>query len=316
MTVAKADSRRMKVGEKQPHLPVFVGSTFSDLQPYRRAVREALTQLEAIVRGMEYFGSKPGSPVEECLRVVESCKVYVGIFGMRYGSIPDGYDKSMTHLEYDEAQRLSLPSLVYIIDEENQPLLPKHVETGPGAEKLRELKSQLKKRHVVSFFTTPEDLRARILHDMPQLLRQIGAEVNGELNLGEEQSDIEILRNFQMLPKMFSGRQVTIQFVTRAEFRSALGEECKALGLEMGATVYDSLDLSNGIRIQIFAERDLALRICALPKGTVIRARAVTAFGVYSMVHYLDDGPEATYEAETGLVVKEILDAHKADKAP
>jgi hypothetical protein len=111
-----------------------------DLQSYRRAVRDALAQLEAIVRGMEHFGSKPGSPVDECLRVVRSCEVYVGIFGMRYGSIPDGYDRSMTHLEYDEAQRLELPSLIYIIDEENQPLLPKYIETGPGAEKLRELK--------------------------------------------------------------------------------------------------------------------------------------------------------------------------------
>ena len=52
----------------------------------------------------------------------------------------------MTRLEYDEAQRLELPSLIYIIDEENQPILPKHVETGPGAEKLRALKEQLNKR--------------------------------------------------------------------------------------------------------------------------------------------------------------------------
>jgi hypothetical protein len=61
---------------------------------------------------------------------------------MRYGSIPDGYDRSMTHLEYDEAQRLELPSLIYMIDEDNQPLLPKYVETGPGAEKLRAFKRQ------------------------------------------------------------------------------------------------------------------------------------------------------------------------------
>src|SRR5438094_6822273 len=151
MATPKSGSGRTKVGKRQPYLPVFVGSTFSDLQPYRRAVREALTQLEAIVRGMEYFGSKPGSPVDECLRVVRSCKVYVGIFAMRYGSIPDGYDKSMTHLEYDEAQRANLPSLVYIIDDENQPLLPKYVETGPGAGRLQTLKAELKKRHLVSF---------------------------------------------------------------------------------------------------------------------------------------------------------------------
>ena len=109
----------MELGETKQYIPIFVGSTFTDLQPYRQAVRDSLVQLETIVRGMEYFGSKPGSPVEECLHVVRSCKVYVGIFGMRYGSIPDGYERSMTHLEYDEAQKSELPSLIYIVDEEN-----------------------------------------------------------------------------------------------------------------------------------------------------------------------------------------------------
>ena len=130
----------MKIGETKQHVPIFVGSTFEDLHVYRRAVRDALSQLETIVRGMEYFGSKPGSPIDECLEVVRSCKIYVGIFGMRYGSVPDGYERSMTHLEYDEAQQCELPSLIYIIDDDVQPILPKYVETGDGAETLRALK--------------------------------------------------------------------------------------------------------------------------------------------------------------------------------
>ena len=77
----------MRGGAKKPYLPVFVGSTSADLQLYRRAVRDALAQLEAIVRGMEHLGSRPGCPVDECLRAVGSCQVYLGIFAMRYGSI-------------------------------------------------------------------------------------------------------------------------------------------------------------------------------------------------------------------------------------
>jgi hypothetical protein len=205
---------------------VFVGSTFVDLQSYRRSVRDALAQLEAIVRGMEHFGSKPGRPVDECLGVVASCKVYIGIFGMRYGSIPDGYDRSMTHLEYDEAQRSELPSLIYLIDEDNQPLLPKYVETGPGAEKLRAFKEHLKKRHIVSFYATPEDLRARILHDVPALLKEIGAEISDHLALTEAPADIEVLQQFERLPKLFAGIPVTIEFVNDGDFRSAFAEEC------------------------------------------------------------------------------------------
>lgn len=110
---------------------------------------------------MEQFGSKPGSPVEECIKVVQSCQLYVGVFGKRYGSIPEGHDKSMTHIGYDEAQRVDLPSLIYIMNE-NHSIPAKDVETGVGAEKLQILKEQLKKRHIVSFFTTPEDLQSEL----------------------------------------------------------------------------------------------------------------------------------------------------------
>lgn len=157
----------------RPNVPVFVSSTFTDMQVYRRKIRDALSQLEAVVRGMEQFGSKPGSPVDECLKVVQSCRLYIGVFGMRYGTIPDGHDRSMTHIEYDEAQRLGLPSLLYILNEDH-PIPAKDVETGAGSEKLQALKELLKKRHTVSFFTTPEDLQTRIMYDVPTQLSQMG----------------------------------------------------------------------------------------------------------------------------------------------
>jgi hypothetical protein len=185
-----------------------------------------------------------------------------GIFAMRYGSIPDGYDHSMTHLEYDEAQRLELPSLIYIIDEENQPILPKHVETGAGAEKLRALKEQLKKRHVVSFFTTPEDLRARILHDVPELLKEMGAEISGDLELPEAPSDAEVLQQFVKLPKLFAGKQVTVEFINNGDFRSAFAEECAALGLEIGASVVTRAQLSTGINFPSLASL-MSRSLCA-----------------------------------------------------
>ena len=40
----------------RPNVPVFVSSTFTDMQAYRRKIRDALAQLETVVRGMEYFG--------------------------------------------------------------------------------------------------------------------------------------------------------------------------------------------------------------------------------------------------------------------
>lgn len=299
--------KRTKVGVKKPYVPIFVGSTFSDMQVYRRAVRDALAQLETVVRGMEQFGSKPGSPVDECLNVVRSCQVYVGMFGMRYGSVPDGHAKSMTQLEYEQAQAIKLPSLIYLIDEDNQPVLPKDIEFGPGAEKLRSLKETLKRQHTVSFFTTPESLRAGILHDVPELLKSIGAEVGDELDIEAAQSDAETLEQFRTLPKMFAGRPVIIEFVSRGSFHSAYSDACSALGLEIGATVVDSLKLSTGIEMRLFAERDVALKLCRMPKGSVVQASAVTAFGAYQEVFFTEDDVVVKPDTEIGLIIKDLL---------
>jgi Domain of unknown function (DUF4062) len=165
-------------------------------QTQARAATEAakaagVTTLAGIAAAQ--FGSRPGSPVEECVRVVQSCRLYIGVFGMRYGTVPEGHEWSMTHIEYDEAQRLGLPSLIYIFNE-NHPIPAKDVETGPGAEKLQTLKEHLKKRHTVSFFTTPEDLQSRIMHDVPAQLEQMGVEVTDGLTKAEEVNDHAVLK--------------------------------------------------------------------------------------------------------------------------
>jgi hypothetical protein len=150
--------------------PVFIGSTYLDLEPYRDAVRETLHQMEVLARGMEYFGASTDPPKEKCLATVRSCSAYIGIFGMRYGSIDPETEKSMTHIEYEHAQQLRLPSLIYLIDEHKQPVLPKFVDTGEHAKRLADLKEELKARFTVSFFTTPEDLGRRIAQDLPRIL--------------------------------------------------------------------------------------------------------------------------------------------------
>jgi hypothetical protein len=94
---------------------VFVGSTFEDLQLHRAAVIEALHKLELSITAMEYFGSVPEAPVKACLAAVSRCQAYVGVFAMKYGNIDPDSDRSITELEYAEAQKCGLPSLIYLL---------------------------------------------------------------------------------------------------------------------------------------------------------------------------------------------------------
>jgi len=164
---------------------IFVSSTFSDLQHHRQLVREAIGRLELGSTAMEFFGALPDTPKEECLRLVRSANAYIGIFAMRYGFVDPETGKSLTQLEYEEAQTVRLPSLIYLLDEETHLLLPKHVDTGLSAEKLRGFKGTLKNSHVVNFFSSPEDLVAKVTQDVVRLVgamvKQPAAQVLAQL---------------------------------------------------------------------------------------------------------------------------------------
>ena len=104
---------------------LFISSTFADLERHRSLVRDAVAKLELGSKAMELFGALPDTPKEECLRLVRSAQAFVGIFGMRYGHVDPETGKSLTQLEYEEAQALCLPTLVYLINEDTHPVLPK-----------------------------------------------------------------------------------------------------------------------------------------------------------------------------------------------
>jgi hypothetical protein len=65
------------MSKRKEYVSIFVGSTYSDLIEYRKSVMETLHKLKTIVNGMEYFGSKPGSPLEECLNSVRDSQIYI-----------------------------------------------------------------------------------------------------------------------------------------------------------------------------------------------------------------------------------------------
>jgi hypothetical protein len=121
---------------------------------------------------MEGFGGDTRTPKHVCLERVRSSDVYLGIFGMRYGSVDEETGQSITELEYREARRIGLPCMIYLIDENKPSIALRFVDRGTLAKKLEDLKSELRdltKGHVVRYFSSPEDLRASIAVDVAMI---------------------------------------------------------------------------------------------------------------------------------------------------
>ncbi len=145
---------------------VFVSSTSKDLEQYRSSVRNAIRQLGAIDVAMEHFGARDEMPLIECLKLVrEKSDVFVGIYAHRYGFIPDGQVISISEAEYNAATEKPLPRFIYIIDDDT-PWPPKNMDKGEASTKLEAFKARLKKDHICSSFTSPDDLARKVAADL------------------------------------------------------------------------------------------------------------------------------------------------------
>jgi hypothetical protein len=142
---------------------IYVSSTFVDLREHRAKVIETLRQLGHEVVAMENYVAEDQIPLETCVRDVSSCEIYIGIFGWRYGFIPDGNQTglSITEHEYRQAEQQHIPRLIFLL-EASCPWPPHYIDAFSGdnekGQRIRSFREELQRKRLVSFFTSPDDL--------------------------------------------------------------------------------------------------------------------------------------------------------------
>ena len=143
-------------------MKVFISSTYKDLIEYRAAAIRAVEGTNYQASKMEVFGARPDEPLDACLKEVEESHLFIGIYALRYGFIPEGADISITEMEYVHAKKLGRPIYCFLLDEENQPWLKKWIEGEPGKSKLEDFKKRIQRDHVCAFFDTSDDLGMKV----------------------------------------------------------------------------------------------------------------------------------------------------------
>lgn len=125
---------------------VFVSSTYEDLQEERKAVIEALLQMNCFPVGMEYFNAADDSQWDVITSLIDECDYYVLIVAGRYGSIEESSGKSYTQKEYEYAIKKNIPVISFIHSDIK--LLPSgKVDSDPSVvKKLEDFKSEISKK--------------------------------------------------------------------------------------------------------------------------------------------------------------------------
>lgn len=236
----------MSMNNIKQRVPVFVSSTYKDLELHRAEVERRLVGLEQIVKGMEFFGSSPDTPIETCFKQISECKLLILLVGAAYGSVHPDSKKSFTELEYEFAIKSNIPILVYLADM-NSPTVGislSGVDTVHMAE-LNAFKDRLTKTHTVSFFTSIDDLGKRIEHDVPEILRNVNNIKVNVQKLDENVTD-EMLRKgaekfelFWLRPSRFMGEIVPLRLRINTKYGGwkVKDELIRAVGQEVGDTI-------------------------------------------------------------------------------
>jgi hypothetical protein len=171
------------------NLKIFLGSTWEDLQSERKAVRDAVLNIQAnselplVLVGMEDFGPSDEIPLDLCVTKVLNSHAYVGIIGSKYGSCPPGGTESYTALEFQAAKGAGIPSFIFL----KQPG-PEGIQRNPHSERLLEQDEELEailsfrndvsQGRVVQSFKTSEELKTLFLTYIPPRIQEIFGSLN------------------------------------------------------------------------------------------------------------------------------------------
>jgi sulfatase modifying factor 1 len=104
-------------------LRVFVSSTKRDLERDHRAVVDHIRALGFEAVTMFGFTAEPQPTVEADAEKVRGCDLFVLLLAHRYGESPPGRAESYTELEYEVARATKKPRFLFLVDEEQRPLI-------------------------------------------------------------------------------------------------------------------------------------------------------------------------------------------------
>lgn len=140
---------------------VFISSATGALAQYRSAAVDVCHRLGFQPVHMEEFSPERPPPVDVCRREVEACDILVLLLAHRYGSRPEGDERSYTELEYDVACAGGLELLAFVVDPD-QPWPPRDIDHD-DADALDRLVARVATAHTIRRFGAVERFREDLI---------------------------------------------------------------------------------------------------------------------------------------------------------
>ena len=195
---------------------IMVSSTFTDLEEHRASLIKAIQQHKLHANVMENDSARLVDVIESSLKMVRDSAAYIGVISLKYGQIPECPKRnpnqlSITELEFNEAQRLERPILLYIMgddhsgkkgDFESDPA--KEIKLNAFRERAKASSPDSSVQRVYAVFNDPHDFKDQLgssLHELKEYFNP-GDDLNAKAEPSENHSDLSNQNHLRHLEEM------------------------------------------------------------------------------------------------------------------
>ena len=162
---------------------VFISSTGKDLTDYRQAAIDVCVRLGLTPVAMEFFEAMGIGATNGSKSKLDEADVYVGVIAHRYGYIEDGYDKSVTEVEFDYAGEKKLKRLCFLLDPKHP--WPQDAVDHENYKRLEKFKARINKL-IRAQFTDVNSFKLALMQALMEWKKQAG--IKDEKDAGQEKA--------------------------------------------------------------------------------------------------------------------------------
>lgn len=177
------------------------------------AAEAAIARAGDVVSDMAYFTARDEKPAEYCRQAVQSCDIYLGILGFRYGSpVREDPAKSYVELEHEAALQAGIPRLMFLLSDTPTVVLSRYcfVDDAYGARQ-DNFRDRIRS-NVNAIFDSPSTLETLVYQALTELRKRIAVR---EALIAEPQS--RPTRDLSQLPPDlgdFTGQRLELEAIT------------------------------------------------------------------------------------------------------
>lgn len=147
-----------RLGNKR--FTIFISSTYLDLKDYRETVRTAVFRMRNHASDMIYWSADERRPDNLSIDELREADLVILILAHRYGTIPEGQDRSITEIEYDAATEANIPVIPFFIERKYS--WPGDMFDVKHYDRLEKFKEKVGQDRTPVYFTTMDSLAARV----------------------------------------------------------------------------------------------------------------------------------------------------------